>query len=235
MQKLFLSRHFKVVSSLRAVDRPLDELRAVDRPLDDWGLWCKRAQDLIVSAAALLLLSPVIAATAMAIKLETPGPVLFRQRRVGLNGQTFELLKFRSMNASQADADAVRQTEREDERVTRVGRIIRRTSLDELPQFFNVFQGVMSVVGPRPHALGTRVEGRTLQDVVDGYFARHRVKPGVTGWAQVNGFRGELDTVEKLRQRVRYDVEYIENWSTWVDLKIILRTALLMIRDPNAY
>src|SRR5271166_4788319 len=148
MHKLFFvpsfQGGFKVVSSLRAVDQPLD----------DWDLWCKRSQDIIVAAAALLLLSPVIAATAMAIKLETPGPVLFRQRRVGLNGRTFELLKFRSMNASQADADAVRQTEREDERVTRVGRIIRRTSLDELPQFFNVLQGVMSVVGPRPHAPG---------------------------------------------------------------------------------
>ena len=210
-------------------------LQAVNPPLDDWGLWLKRAQDLMVSTTALLLLAPVMGAIAVAIKLECPGPILFRQQRVGFNGRTFELLKFRSMVPTKADADAVRQTAREDERVTRVGRIIRRTSLDELPQFFNVLQGAMSVVGPRPHALKTRAGGHVLQEAADSYFARHRMKPGLTGWAQVNGFRGELDTVEKLRQRVRCDIEYIDNWSTWLDLKIILQTALLIVHDPRAY
>ena len=210
-------------------------LQAVNPPLDDWGLWLKRAQDLMVSTTALLILAPVMAAIAVAIKLECPGPILFRQQRVGFNGRTFELLKFRSMVPTKADADAVRQTAREDERVTRVGRIIRRTSLDESPQFFNVLQGAMSVVGPRPHALKTRAGGHVLHEAADSYFARHRMKPGLTGLAQVNGFRGELDTVEKLRQRLRCDIEYIDNWSTWLDLKIILQTALLIIHDPRAY
>ena len=139
------------------------------------------------------------------------------------------------MRAETTDHHASVQTSRDDPRVTAVGRIIRRTSLDELPQFFNVLQGSMSVVGPRPHALKTRAEGRPLEEVADFYAARHRVKPGLTGWAQINGYRGELDTIEKVQKRVSYDIEYIENWSTWLDIKIIMRTVMLVLYDPAAY
>jgi lipopolysaccharide/colanic/teichoic acid biosynthesis glycosyltransferase len=139
------------------------------------------------------------------------------------------------MYAASTDLDASQQTSKNDSRVTRVGRWIRATSLDELPQFFNILQGTMSVVGPRPHALKTSAEGKQLEDVVDNYAMRHRVKPGLTGWAQVNGFRGELDTVEKLRWRVNYDLEYIDNWSLAFDVRIILKTVTKLVYDPAAY
>lgn len=210
-------------------------LRAGDRPINGWSLLLKRAQDIFVASAILLFIAPVFALVAMAVKLESEGPALFRQKRVGFNGKQFELLKFRSMYSHASDAHASRQTARNDDRVTRVGRFIRRTSLDELPQFLNVLRGDMSVVGPRPHALLTRTEGRDLWDIADGYAARHRVKPGLTGLAQVSGCRGELDTVEKVQKRVEYDIDYIDSWSTWLDIKIILRTALLLVYDPAAY
>jgi Undecaprenyl-phosphate glucose phosphotransferase len=210
-------------------------LRGATRPLDDWALWAKRMQDVAVAGAALMFFLPAMIAIAIAIKLEGPGPVFFRQRRVGFNGRHFKLLKFRSMHARASDRNASRQTSRSDERVTRVGRFIRRTSLDELPQFLNVLKGDMSVVGPRPHALQTRANGVALADIVDEYAARHRVKPGLTGWAQVSGYRGQLDTDEKVRKRVEYDIAYIDNWSTWLDIKIILRTVGLLFRDPGAY
>jgi exopolysaccharide biosynthesis polyprenyl glycosylphosphotransferase len=210
-------------------------LAAVDKRIDRWDLWLKKAQDIVVATTAIVLLSPLMLGVTLAIKLDSPGPIIFRQRRTGLAGSIFELWKFRSMYAEQTDRDAVRQTGKDDPRVTRVGRILRRSSLDELPQFFNVLQGSMSVVGPRPHALETRAEGRLLEDVVESYALRHRVKPGITGWAQVNGLRGEINSSEKAAQRVRFDIEYIEKWSIWLDLKIILRTFVLMIDDPNAY
>lgn len=139
------------------------------------------------------------------------------------------------MYTEQTDPNAALQTGKDDPRVTRVGRLIRRSSMDELPQFFNVLKGSMSVVGPRPHALGTRAEGQRLEELVDSYAARHRYKPGLTGWAQINGLRGELNSVEKLKRRVEHDIEYIENWSIWLDLKIILRTLMLVVYDPTAY
>lgn len=210
-------------------------VKAVDRPINGWNLWLKRIVDILFSAGALVLLAPVMAIVALAIKLESPGPAMFRQKRVGFNGRIFELWKFRSMRVESADADATRQTSRDDPRVTRVGRFIRRTSLDELPQFFNVLQGGMSVVGPRPHALKTRTLGRELADVADQYAARHRMKPGLTGLAQVSGFRGELDTIEKVQKRVAFDIDYIRNWSLWLDIKIMARTALLIVHDPGAY
>jgi Undecaprenyl-phosphate glucose phosphotransferase len=210
-------------------------LRAGDRPINGWSLLLKRAQDILVASAILLFLAPVLALVALAVKLESEGPAFFRQKRVGFNGRQFELFKFRSMYAHASDAHASRQTARNDDRVTRVGRFIRRTSLDELPQFLNVLRGDMSVVGPRPHALLTRTDGRDLWDIAEGYAARHRVKPGLTGLAQVSGCRGELDTVEKVQKRVEYDIDYIDNWSTWLDIKIILRTALLLVYDPAAY
>jgi polysaccharide biosynthesis protein PslA len=210
-------------------------LRAADRPINGWNIMAKRAQDVVVASAALLFFAPIMALVALAIKLDSPGPLLFRQKRVGFNGGHFELLKFRSMYADAADAHASRQTSRHDDRVTAVGRFIRRTSLDELPQLINVLRGDMSIVGPRPHALQTRTNGVELSEIADQYAARHRVKPGLTGLAQVNGYRGELDTVEKVQKRVEFDIGYIEKWSTWLDAKIIVRTAALLFFDRKAY
>jgi polysaccharide biosynthesis protein PslA len=172
---------------------------------------------------------------ALALKIESPGPVIFRQMRAGFNGSVFEIWKFRSMYTSQTDQEARRQTSKDDPRVTPVGRFIRATSFDELPQFFNVLQGTMSVVGPRPHALKTSTGGKLLEEVVDKYAFRHRVKPGLTGWAQVNGLRGELDSADKLKRRVTFDLQYIDNWSLGFDLKIVLRTVLKLFYDPSAY
>lgn len=210
-------------------------LHAAARPIAGWALWRKRALDVCVASFALALFAPVMALVALAIRLESPGAALFRQQRVGVNGRHFEVLKFRSMRIEATDALATRQTSRNDDRVTRVGRIIRRLSFDELPQLINVLRGDMSIVGPRPHAPGTTANGEALRDVCDDYAARHRVMPGLTGLAQVNGFRGELDTVDKARSRVAYDLAYIENWSLWLDLKIIFRTAALLVYDKSAY
>ena len=168
---------------------------------------------------------------AIAVKLNSPGPVLFRQRRYGLNGDEIYIYKFRSMRVCE-DNDEVVQATRDDQRVTRVGRFLRRTSMDELPQIFNVLQGKMSIVGPRPHAVAHNEQYRRL---ISGYMIRHKVRPGITGWAQVNGLRGETDTVEKMRARIEYDIEYLSNWSLWLDIKIMLRTALIVLRDDHAY
>jgi Undecaprenyl-phosphate glucose phosphotransferase len=210
-------------------------LQVVDRPINGWDLWLKRMEDIIVAGTIILFLLPVIALIALAIRLDSPGPIFFKQKREGFNGGVFELWKFRSMYHDKSDAGAMRQTSRNDDRVTRVGRFIRRTSLDELPQFFNVLQGGMSVVGPRPHALKTQALGHELKDVAEQYATRHRVKPGLTGWAQVNGCRGELDSFEKVQKRVDYDIDYIDNWSLWFDVKIVLLTALLVVYDQAAY
>ena len=204
-------------------------------PITGWDEWFKRCEDIIFSIAILAITWPVLAITALAIKLESPGPIFFRQIREGLNGSHFELLKFRSMYTDKTDLHAAQQTAKDDPRVTRVGRIIRKLSIDELPQLFNVLTGSMSLVGPRPHALKTRAEGKALDDVVDYYASRHRVKSGITGWAQVNGFREELDTTEKLKARVDCDLYYIRAWSVWLDLKILIRTAGQMLFDPRAY
>jgi lipopolysaccharide/colanic/teichoic acid biosynthesis glycosyltransferase len=172
---------------------------------------------------------------AMAIKLDSPGPILFRQPRVGFNDQPFEVLKFRTMYAGVTDIVGERQAIRKDPRVTRIGAWLRRKSLDELPQLVNVLKGEMSLVGPRPHAHGTTVEGRLFHEAVSRYAARHRVKPGITGWAQVNGWRGETDVMLKLEERLRHDLYYVENWSVWLDFVILARTLLVPIRDRNAY
>ncbi|ARN81490.1 hypothetical protein B1812_10865 [Methylocystis bryophila] len=208
---------------------------AVEPPISGWNLWLKRKEDIAIAAVVLTLLLPLLLAVALMIKYDSEGPVFFRQRRVGLNGSIFEILKFRTMYMHQTDPDATRQTGKGDPRVTRIGRFLRRTSLDELPQFINVLQGTMSIVGPRPHALQTKTEGKSLEELVEHYAARHRVKPGITGLAQVHGLRGELDKVEKLRRRVDYDIEYIDKWSIWLDLKIILKTLPLVFYDKSAY
>jgi len=210
-------------------------LQAVARPIGGWQEIAKRCEDVAIASLALVLTSPVMILAALAIMLESPGPVLFQQSRKGLNGRHFTLLKFRSMYREHADPYSTRQTCRDDARVTRVGRFIRRWSIDELPQLFNVIEGSMSIVGPRPHALSTSAEGRELDDVVDYYASRYRVKPGMTGWAQVNGLRGELDSAKKLRARVDSDLSYIERWSFWLDLRIIALTAREIFFTRNAY
>ncbi len=204
-------------------------------PLSAADAVIKRLEDLIVASVTLVLLLPLLGVIALAIKLDSPGPVFFRQWRAGFHDHPFRLWKFRSMYHNQRDALAARQTTREDDRVTRVGRFLRRTSLDEIPQLINVIVGDMSVVGPRPHAFGTRTTGLLLHEALSDYPSRHRVKPGLTGWAQVCGCRGELDSANKLRRRVAYDCYYIENWSLGFDFWIMLRTAAVLLFDKNAY
>jgi len=177
----------------------------------------------------------LMAVIALLIKLDSKGPVLFRQKRQGFNNELIEVYKFRSMYVDHTDMEASKLVTRDDPRVTRIGRILRKTSLDELPQFFNVLKGDLSLVGPRPHALKAKAENKLYYDVVDGYFARHRVKPGVTGWAQISGWRGETDTEEKIERRVEHDLYYIENWSVTFDLYICLMTPFALLKGENAY
>ena len=210
-------------------------LDVFDKPITDWDYIVKRAFDLVFTSLALVLLSPLMLAAAVAIRLESPGPVIFRQKRYGFNNEVIEVLKFRSMYHHLADPEAKRVVTRNDARVTRVGRFIRKTSIDELPQLVNVLRGELSLVGPRPHAVNAHTSDRLFEQVVDGYFARHRVKPGVTGWAQINGWRGEIDSPEKIRRRVEYDLYYIENWSVLFDLKICLLTPFRLFNSEQAY
>lgn len=212
-------------------------LDVFDRPIADWDIVVKWAFDKVVGALALILLSPVMLATAIAIKLDSKGPVLFRQKRYGFNNEQIEVFKFRSLYHEMTDHTAAKQVTKDDPRVTRVGRFIRKTSLDELPQLFNVvFKGNLSLVGPRPHALHATASNRAYEQVVDGYFARHKVKPGITGWAQVNGWRGETDTEDKIQRRVEHDLYYIENWSVLMDIYILIKTPFsLMTKSENAY
>ena len=207
-----------------------------DKPIADWDIVIKQAFDKVVGALALVALSPVLAATALAIKLNSPGPALFKQKRFGFNNELIEVYKFRSMHVDQLDPTAAKLVTRDDPRVTRVGRFIRKTSIDELPQLINVvFKGDLSLVGPRPHAVHAKAADRQYDEVVDGYFARHRVKPGITGWAQVNGWRGETDTQEKIQQRVEHDLYYIENWSILLDLYILAITPISLLKSDNAF
>jgi lipopolysaccharide/colanic/teichoic acid biosynthesis glycosyltransferase len=185
---------------------------------------------------ALILAAPLMLLVAIAIKLDSRGPVFFKQRRHGFNNETIEVYKFRSLRADMADHAVQKSVTRDDPRVTRVGRFIRRTSIDELPQLFNVvFWGNLSLVGPRPHAVNQKIENRQFDEAVDGYFARHRVKPGITGWAQINGWRGELTTPDTIKHRVEHDLYYIENWSLLLDISILARTPLSLLKSQNAY
>jgi Undecaprenyl-phosphate glucose phosphotransferase len=210
-------------------------LKVFDRPITGWSLIGKRIEDCLVAGLALVFLAPVMIAAAIAVKLDSPGPILFRQRRQGFNDALFEVWKFRTMYVDQSDANCEVQTQKHDPRVTRVGAFLRKSSIDELPQLLNVIRGDMSIVGPRPHAVSTKAEGRLFQDVVHKYAARHRVKPGITGWAQVNGWRGETDTITKIERRVACDLYYIDHWSIGFDLLIIVKTALAVLRRDNAY
>lgn len=213
----------------------LPALIASDLPLRGWSPVIKRLEDLILSGIALIFAAPVMLTVALAIKLDSPGPVLFRQKRYGYNNRLIEVFKFRSMYHARSDANAERQTTRDDDRITRVGRFIRKTSLDELPQLLNVFLGSMSMVGPRPHATATKAAGVLFEEAVAEYSARHRVKPGITGWAQINGYRGETDTLEKIEKRVEYDLDYIERWSVWFDLYILFRTVPALLFNKDVY
>jgi putative colanic acid biosysnthesis UDP-glucose lipid carrier transferase len=202
-----------------------------DTPFHGMDAVLKRTMDIGLTGFALLIAAPLMAAIAVAVKLTSRGPVLFRQRRYGLHGELINVYKFRSMKVCE-DGAVVTQATRDDPRITRLGRFLRRTSLDELPQLLNVLQGKMSLVGPRPHAIAHNEMYRKL---ISGYMIRHKVRPGITGWAQVNGLRGETDSVEKMSARVRFDIDYLNSWSPWLDLKILLRTVMLVIRDDRAY
>ena len=195
----------------------------------------KRAIDYSLAALALLILAPLLLVVAAAIKLDSAGPVFFRQPRRGLNNETFTLFKFRSMYTHLSDIEANRQTSRDDPRVTRVGKWLRRVSFDELPQLFNVLRGEMSLVGPRPHAPSMRVEGQLLDVASNDYLLRYSVKPGITGWAQVHGARGQVLRQADLQRRIYYDLEYIREWSIWLDLKILMLTLTREIFSKNAF
>jgi len=210
-------------------------LRVLDRPVSGTAALVKTTEDLILGSLLLLALAPVMLVVALAIKLDSPGPVFFRQTRSGFNNQLIRVWKFRTMYHHLSDASACALTRRDDPRVTRLGHFLRRSSLDELPQLLNVVAGEMSLVGPRPHALQAKAGDQLYQDVMVHYAARHRVKPGLTGWAQVNGWRGETDTSDKLRRRVEHDLHYIEHWSLWLDLRILLRTVWVVIGGRNAF
>ncbi len=205
------------------------------RPLTEWECMQKRLFDVVLALAFIVLLSPLMAALALVVRLNSSGPALFRQPRVGFNGEMLQILKFRTMYDHCADLLADQQTTQDDPRVTSIGRWLRRFSLDELPQLFNVLRGSMSMVGPRPHAPNTKAGGRLFTDLVSHYALRHRVKPGITGWAQVNGWRGETRTVEQIENRVMFDLHYIENWSLLLDIKIVLMTAFGGFLGPRAY
>ena len=194
----------------------------------------KRALDLVLAAVLLMLLAAPMVAIALLVRCDSRGPVLFRQRRIGLHGRDFRLLKFRTMHAATADGFCV-QARRRDPRVTRVGAWLRRLSIDEWPQLINVLRGEMSLVGPRPHAPGTCAAGRPFEQITASYAARHQVRPGITGLAQVRGWRGETETEDKLRRRVECDLEYIETWSIGLDFVILLRTLPAVLRTTNAY
>jgi Undecaprenyl-phosphate glucose phosphotransferase len=215
----------------RLTDAPLSQLSGLE--YDEQRAFTKRLQDLIVGGIALIVATPMMAAVALAVRLDSPGPILFSQKRHGFNNEVITVWKFRSMRAETADATAQRQVSAEDDRITRVGRFIRRTSLDELPQLWNVLRGEMSLVGPRPHAIGMRSGGQESARLVAEYAWRHRMKPGITGWAQVNGSRGPVDTAEQVRRRVALDIDYIERQSLWFDVYILMMTLPCLLGDSK--
>lgn len=231
-------RYFPSFSDLRLINHKSTVVAGMPAfdlscsPFDGANQVLKTFEDRLLGMLILLLVSPLLLIIAIGIKLSSPGPVLFKQYRHGMDGQKINVYKFRSMKCHQEAEGVVTQASKQDDRTTAFGRFLRRTSLDELPQFFNVIQGKMSIVGPRPHALA---HNEYYKEAIDCYMKRHKVKPGITGWAQVNGLRGETDTVDKMRQRIEYDLFYIENWSLLFDIKIILLTCLKGFVHKNAY
>jgi polysaccharide biosynthesis protein PslA len=234
-----------IVLRTHGLHRPLRPAEAPiirNRPISEWDLFLKDVFDRAVAAVLLLLALPVMLVAGLAIKLDSPGPMLFRQKRLGFNGRPFNVLKFRTMAQAQDVGAALRQASRMDLRVTRVGRFLRRSSIDELPQLINVLRGDMSLVGPRPHPMWQSAADlwpeqgdRPLDAILTEYASRHRVKPGITGWAQVCGFRGETETVDKMAKRVEHDLHYIDNWSLRLDMKILFLTVLTTVAGKNAY
>ena len=225
----FRPRSYSYIGSVPVLD-------VFDRPIADWDVVMKWLFDKIVGSLALICAAPIMLMVAIAVKLGSKGPVLFKQKRYGFNNESIDIYKFRSMYADQADLTASKLVTKGDPRVTRVGRFIRKTSFDELPQLFNVvFTGSLSLVGPRPHAVHAKAENRFYDEAVDGYFARHRIKPGITGWAQIHGWRGETDTPEKIQKRVEHDIYYIENWSLLLDVYILFKTPFALLKSDNAY
>ncbi|HGN9180001.1 TPA: undecaprenyl-phosphate glucose phosphotransferase [Klebsiella pneumoniae] len=202
-----------------------------DTPLNGINMVFKRLEDIILAAIIILLISPILLVIAAVVKATSPGPVIFKQTRYGMDGKPIKVWKFRTMKVMEND-DTVKQATKNDVRVTRVGSFLRKTSLDELPQFFNVLFGGMSIVGPRPHAVAHNEQYRNL---IEGYMLRHKVKPGITGWAQINGWRGETDTLDKMQKRVEFDLEYIREWNIWLDLKIIFLTIFKGFVNKSAY
>ncbi|MEM7569334.1 MAG: undecaprenyl-phosphate glucose phosphotransferase [Pseudomonadota bacterium] len=228
--------HFEETLSLNP--RPMGGMLVADlaqRPLSRWAGMTKWLEDKLIACLGLVVLAPVMLVIAALIKLTSAGPVFFRQQRFGFNNRPFYLFKFRSMYVEQQDVSGALSTQRGDQRVTPIGRILRRTSLDEIPQLFNVLRGEMSIVGPRPHALEMRVNDALYHERYSDYASRHRVKPGLTGWAQINGSRGEVDTHEKARRRILLDLYYIRNWSLALDLWIMVCTAVTVITNRDAY
>ena len=202
-----------------------------ETPFTGYDGFIKRLSDIVIASTLLILLLPILMLIALSVKLSSPGPVLFNQRRYGLDGQEIIVYKFRSMTVTENGANVIQATAN-DARVTKFGKFIRKTSLDELPQFINVLQGRMSVVGPRPHAV---THNEMYRKVIKGYMIRHKVKPGITGWAQVNGYRGETKTVDSMKSRIDYDLEYLKKWSLLLDLSIIIKTIFLIFKDSKAY
>ncbi|MEL6264104.1 MAG: undecaprenyl-phosphate glucose phosphotransferase [Pseudomonadota bacterium] len=210
----------------------LPVFEVVQRPISGWSFLLKTLEDYILTIAILIVMSPILIAVTIAIKIDSPGPILFKQKRLGFNNKVFWIYKFRSMYHQKIPEHVTRQATKGDPRITRVGRLIRRTSIDELPQLLNVLEGTMSLVGPRPHAMDHNEDyGQRIR----GYFARHKVKPGITGWAQVKGLRGETEQIGKMKARVLHDVYYAENWSLLFDLRILIQTVLVVLFQKNAY
>ena len=208
-------------------------LNIYDRPMSSWSSVIKGIEDRILAVLILIFIMPLMLMIAIAIKLDSRGSVLFKQRRYGFSNELFEVYKFRTLYDKSVDANADKLVTKDDKRVTRVGVLLRRSNLDELPQFFNVLKGNMSIVGPRAHAIKAKAGEHLYQTVVKQYFSRHRVKPGITGWAQVHGWHGETDTEVKIERRVEHDLYYIEKWSVWLDLKIIFMTPFTMFFSKN--
>jgi Undecaprenyl-phosphate glucose phosphotransferase len=232
-------QHVGLTVPYRTIDYVGDSLPVsllADRPIRRWNAVLKAGEDFLIGGIATVLLLPVLAIIALAIRLDGAGPIIFKQRRHAVNNREFYIYKFRTMRWNPAAAtEGLKQTSRFDPRVTRVGRFLRSTSLDELPQLFNVLKGDMSLVGPRPHAVNMRTEDRLGHEITDTYAHRHRVKPGITGWSQVNGARGATNTTAQLRRRVELDLHYIENWSLLLDLKILALTPREVLKRTNAY
>jgi Undecaprenyl-phosphate glucose phosphotransferase len=228
-----LAETFRVRDLSYLGDVPI--LEVVDQPLKNWCALVKWIEDKALAALLLIVLAPLMAVIALLIKLDSAGPVFFAQKRFGFNNQPIRVLKYRTMYVDRADPSGAHRTVHNDPRVTRIGRYLRLLSFDELPQLINVMRGEMSLVGPRPHAIAMRADGRPYSEAVEQYLHRHRVKPGITGWAQVNGLRGEVDTLDKACARVAHDLHYIEHWSLWLDLKILLMTVGVLASRQNAY